>query len=101
MYYLYILYSVSSDRFYVGQSSDPWRRLEEHNTSPLDTYSSKHRPWIFKSIFGPIKSRSEAMNLEKFIKKQKSKSLIEKLVDPEFKPSGKLAPLVRVPHVRD
>ena len=101
MYYLYILYSNSSDKFYVGQSSDPWRRLEEHNTSPLNTFSSKHRPWVIKSIFGPFENRSEAMNLEKFIKKQKSKSLLEKLIDPEFKPSGKLAQLVRVPHVRD
>jgi len=40
------------------------------------------------------------MGIEKFIKKQKSRTLIEKLITGgEF--FGILAQLVRVPHVRD
>ena len=45
--------------------------------------------------------KSIALNLGKFIKAQKSRRLLEKLIDKEFVPSGKLAQLVRVPHVRD
>jgi hypothetical protein len=39
--------------------------------------------------------------IEKFIKRQKSRALLKKMLDPEFKGKGVLAPLVRVPHVRD
>lgn len=46
-------------------------------------------------------TQSEALLLERFIKKQKSKKLIEKIFDPEFIPKGKLAQLVRVPQVRE
>jgi putative endonuclease len=42
----------------------------------------------------------EAMKIEKFIKKQKSRRLIEKLI-AGAELSGVLAQLVRVPHVRD
>ncbi len=41
------------------------------------------------------------MKIERFIKKQKSRILLEKLIDPNFEPSGFLAQLIRVPHVRD
>jgi putative endonuclease len=45
-------------------------------------------------------SRNQAIAIEKFIKKQKSRNLIRKLIEgQEF--TGILAQLVRVPHVRD
>ena len=31
MYYIYILYSVPADKFYIGQTGDVQKRLEEHN----------------------------------------------------------------------
>jgi len=46
MYYVYILYSKTSDLYYVGYSDNPEGRLIEHNTKPLNTFTSKHRPWI-------------------------------------------------------
>ena len=101
MFYIYVLYSVSSDIFYVGYTNDPYRRLIEHNTKPFNTYTSKHRPWILKACFECSEIEKEAMNTERFIKKQKSRKLIEQLCDPSFIPSGFLAKLVRVPDVRD
>ena len=101
MYYIYILYSESSDRFYVGHSNDPHRRLIEHNTKPFNTYTSKHRPWILKSIWQCGVRESDAIKVERFIKKQKSRHLLHDLCDPLFIPSGVLAQLVRVPQVRD
>jgi hypothetical protein len=35
MFYVYILYSESADRYYIGHTNDPERRLVEHNTSEL------------------------------------------------------------------
>jgi hypothetical protein len=36
-----------------------------------------------------------------FIKKQKSRKLLEKLCEIDYKPTGKLAQLVRIPHMPD
>ena len=100
MYYLYILYSESSDRYYVGYSSEPFRRLIEHNTSPLSTYTSNHRPWTLKAIYNCGQIKSRAIQIEKFIKKQKSRRFIKRLISGEPL-TGILAQLVRIPHVRD
>ena len=100
MFYIYILQSLKSDITYIGYSENPWERVIQHNTKEEGTFSSKHKPWELKAIFETT-AKSEAISLERFIKKQKSKTLIEKLIDPAFVPQGKLAQLVRVPHLRD
>ncbi|NTW56226.1 MAG: GIY-YIG nuclease family protein [Chlorobiaceae bacterium] len=42
---LYILYSVSGDRYYTGISSDPYRRPAFHNTGERDS-ASRCRPCV-------------------------------------------------------
>jgi putative endonuclease len=71
MFYIYILYSPSSDKYYVGYSNDYERRLIEHNSSPKNTFTSKHRPWHLKAVFACGNIEASAMQIEKFIKKQK------------------------------
>jgi putative endonuclease len=85
----------------VAYSIDPQRRLIEHNTKPFNTYTGKYRPWVLKACFECGKSEQQAMELERFIKKQKSRKLLEQLCDSSSIPSGILARLVRVPDVRD
>ena len=100
-YYLYILYSTSSDKYYIGHSWNYKERLIHHNTDDKNTFTSKHKPWILKAVFEIGNDRGEALKVEKFIKKQKSRNLLQQLIDPDFVPKGRLAQLVRVPHVRD
>ena len=100
-FYIYLLYSESSDKYYVGYSRDPLKRLTEHNTVDHPTFTSKHRPWHLKAIFEAGKTKSNAIEMERFIKKQKSRKLLESLADPQFQPTGILAQLIRVPHMRD
>ncbi|MBA3970542.1 MAG: GIY-YIG nuclease family protein [Bacteroidetes bacterium] len=100
MFYIYVLYSPSSDIHYVGYSEDPYRRLIEHNTKEEGTFSSKHKPWLLSAVF-EAGSKQEAIIAERFIKKQRSAKLIAKLLDPNFVLDGKLANLVRVPDIRD
>ena len=85
----------------MGYSNNPLRRLIEHNSKPFDTYTSKHRPWLLKVYFECSENESEAIQIERFIKKQKCRKLLEQLCNPDFAPSGVLAQLVRVPDVRD
>ncbi|WP_458308460.1 GIY-YIG nuclease family protein [Croceiramulus getboli] len=101
VFYVYLLFSDSTNKYYVGSSHDPWCRLTSHNTSDRKTFTSKGRPWELKAIFKVGSDRGDAVKIERWIKKQKSRRLLEKLVDPDYIPEGRLAQLVRVPYVRD
>ena len=81
MYHVYILYSQSIDRFYIGHTSNVFKRLEEHN-NPVDfsKFSAKGIPWEVVFSVEISDSRAEAMKVEKFIKKQKSRAFIQKLI---------------------
>ena len=84
----------------MGYSADPWLRIEQHNTNKKDKYSGRASDWELKAVF-EVANESTAVRLERFIKKQKSRILIEKLCRQDFIPDGKLAQLVRVPQLRD
>ncbi|WP_343524895.1 GIY-YIG nuclease family protein [Pedobacter sp.] len=100
MFYLYILYSSSSDKYYVGYTEDAEKRLSEHNNGKRTTYTSKHRPWILKKSIALGENRGFAMQIEKAVKKTKSRLIIEKIV-LEINDLGELVQLVRVPIHRD
>jgi putative endonuclease len=100
MFFIYILYSPSADKYYVGQTNDPNRRLFEHNNNPRNTFTRKFAPWTLKAYFKVNDNRGDAMKLEKYIKKQKSRHFIKKLINiPGF--FEEIAQLVRVPIHRD
>ena len=95
LYYIYILYSQTSDLYYVGYTNNYQRRLRQHNESEKNTYTSKHRPWFIKAIFECGNNEADAIRLEKFIKKQKSKIFLQRFIDSETSElTGKLAQLV-------
>jgi predicted GIY-YIG superfamily endonuclease len=80
--FLYILFSESADRYYVGVSSDPHRRLEFHNTKERG-FTARYRPW--KLVFiKEYTSRSEAQGAEKKIKNWKSQKMIIQLINGEI-----------------
>jgi putative endonuclease len=95
------LYSVASDLYYVGYTTGINQRLGSHNETSLDSFTSKHRPWVLCALFRVGEKEAVAVQVERFINKQKSRKLIERLIDPAFIPEGQLAQLVRVPHMRD
>ena len=101
MFYVYIIHSNTADKYYTGYSEDPWEQIIQHNQNDGDKYTGKYEDWALAAVFEVSEIRGEAMQLEKFIKKQKTKKLIEKLINPEYTPTDSLAQLVRVPHVRD
>ena len=73
---VYILYSNVSSRYDVGQTSDINQRLERHNQGRVK--STKHGiPWEVVLQLDVL-TRSEAMILEKQIKKRGARRYIEK-----------------------
>jgi putative endonuclease len=85
----------------VGHSDNPHRRLVEHNSGKTDRFSGKFSDWELQAIFKAGANRTDAMAAERFIKKQKSRKFIQLIIDKHTPLNGKLAQLVRVPHVRD
>ena len=53
------------------------------------------------AVFECGQNEKIAINIERFLKKQKSRKLLEQLIDCSFTPTGYLAQLVRVPDIRD
>ena len=80
MFYIYILYSAGADKYYIGQTDDLARRLEEHNNADKNSFTSKFRPWILRASFAVSESRGEVRRVENYLKKMKSRVLIEKLI---------------------
>ncbi len=81
-YWLYILHTESANRYYIGQSENPERRLEFHNTIEKG-FTSRYRPWklVFKREF---ETRQESVRVEKLIKGWKSSKKISKLISGEI-----------------
>jgi len=101
MYYVYILYSELADKYYVGHSLDPWSRLVQHLSNSGDKYTGSYKDWKLVGVFEVSQNKGAADKVEKFIKRQKSRKLIEKILEENFVGTRELAQLVRVPHVRD
>ena len=81
-YYLYILYSGKIDRYYVGISRDPEARLRSHNLYPRG-WTKRGTPWQSVSQ-KPFGDRATAQRWERYLRRRKSRKLLEKVARGEF-----------------
>ncbi len=82
---VYILYSKSSNKFYVGSTKNLSERLEFHKNKEFkDSYTSKAEDWeLYFSL--ETKNISIALKIEKHIKRMKSKIYIKNIkIHPEI-----------------
>ena len=77
MYYIYIIKSLSSERYYIGQTNNLEIRLKRHNDNNV-TATKNRGPWEIVH-FEEYQTRSEAMQRERYFKSLKSRKSIEKL----------------------
>ncbi len=75
MYTVYILQSVSTGKFYIGQTQNIENRINAH-TNGLSPYTKGRGPWrlVYKEVYT---TRSEAMIREKFLKSGKGREFIK------------------------
>jgi putative endonuclease len=77
MFYVYILYSDTKSKYYIGQTIDIDNRLNRHNSG--FSLSTKYGiPWKLVQTFN-CNNRSEAILLEKKIKKRGAERFLEDL----------------------
>ena len=77
-HYVYILYSLSTNHYYIGSTSNLQDRIQRHNAgATLST--KKGQPWkiVYTETFA---SKTEALKREIYLKKMKSRIFIEDLI---------------------
>ena len=79
MFYIYILYSISHDRYYIGQTNNLVSRIRRHNKGYVKS-TKTYLPWeiVYSEEFT---TRAEAVRRETYLKSLKSKIKIKELVD--------------------
>ena len=84
-HFLYILHSKTSTKYYIGETHDVKERILKHNQHGYtNAFSKIANDWTLALNFECI-DRNEALFLERFIKKMKSKIFIEKIIqNPEI-----------------
>ena len=79
MFVVYILYSKLSDSFYIGQTIDFEKRIEEHNNHVYHKAETK-KTSDWKLYFKiECTNRKQAILIEKHIKSMKSKIYLQNL----------------------
>ncbi|MBX7045520.1 MAG: GIY-YIG nuclease family protein [Ignavibacteria bacterium] len=70
MFYVYIIQSEVTGKFYVGQTKDVNKRVLYHNSNS-SKYTGKFKPWKLVKVEG-FETRSEAVKREREIKSSKN-----------------------------
>ena len=85
IHFVYIIYSQSVNRFYVGQTINPSKRLEQHKSHFYKNSSTKIADdWELFLVIECI-SKKQALKLEQFIKNMKNRKFYIKLKEnPEI-----------------
>ncbi len=78
MYYVYILESESTGRYYTGQTDNLEARVDRHNKG-RNKSTRAYAPWRLK-CWKETETRSEAIRIETRLKALKKRESIEKFV---------------------
>ena len=72
-FYVYVIYSSDHDKFYRGVTTDPERRLLEHNEG-FARWTLQYRPWelYYLEVY---ETKREALIREKVLKKYSKEQL--------------------------
>ena len=79
-HFVYVIYSVSADKYYIGETSDVNERIKQHNSGFYESSFSKQASdweiyWMLE-----CKSRSQALKIEQHIKKMRNRKFYANLV---------------------
>lgn len=79
MYTVYVLYSNSCQKTYVGFTTDLHRRLIEHNITEIKGFTLRFRPWSLIHI-ETYETKKEAMDRERFLKSGQGREMVKGIV---------------------
>jgi putative endonuclease len=83
MHFVYIIFSPSLNRYYVGESENPELRLSWHNDHEFKKASTViTSDWELVKTFKVV-DRSAARVIEKYIKSMKSSNFLSQLISDQ------------------
>jgi putative endonuclease len=77
MYHVYAIYNAQAKKFYIGQTEDLDKRLQEHNNHLLGGYTARFDgEWqlIYKEM---VDTRQQALSREKQLKSFRGREFIK------------------------
>ncbi|MCB0802500.1 MAG: GIY-YIG nuclease family protein [Flavobacteriales bacterium] len=79
MYIVYVIYSVSFDKIYIGYTQNLEQRFLSHNEKAIKGYTIRFRPWkiVYTEIYN---AKKEALKREKQLKSAKGREFIWNLI---------------------
>ncbi len=84
MYYVYILYSLKADRYYIGETSNIELRLQQHNEGVFSgSYTKISNDWTIKRII-ECENIIIARKIEKHIKSKKRRAYTEMVISEDL-----------------
>jgi putative endonuclease len=83
MHYVYIIFSESVQKFYIGETEDITERLVKHNSGAYkNAFTSQACDWEIQTVIA-CENRTIALKIEKHIKSMKSKVYVNNLTKHE------------------
>lgn len=79
MYYIYILFSLKTNKYYIASTDDLVHRLKRHNAGSTPSTKSGAPNWEIRYTEAVI-DRTTALKRELEIKKKKSRNYLEGLI---------------------
>jgi putative endonuclease len=83
MYTVYVLYSPSFRKTYVGYTASLKDRLESHNKLATKGYTVKFRPWVVL-LTEAYETKTQAMKRERELKSGKGRQYIKAVPNEKF-----------------
>ena len=80
-HFVYILYSVSLDLYYIGSSANPQERLKKHLANH-GGFTSKAKDWMICYSVSFL-DKTEALKRERQLKSWKNREKIKQLIQNE------------------
>jgi putative endonuclease len=79
MFFVYVLYSPSANKFYVGYTSNLESRLLSHNQLGTKDWTKRYRPWelVYTESY---QTKSSALKREKELKTGVGREFIQKML---------------------
>ncbi|MCE2708281.1 MAG: GIY-YIG nuclease family protein [Bacteroidota bacterium] len=80
MFFVYVLYSPSANKFYVGYTSNLESRLLSHNELGTKDWTKRYRPWnlVYTESY---ESKSSALKREQELKTGVGREFIQKILN--------------------
>ena len=83
MFTVYILYSQTFEKIYIGYTSNIEERLRSHNELAKKRYTVRYRPWVLIHT-ETFNIKSEAMAREKALKGGQGRKWIYEVILPRY-----------------